>query len=120
VESRLDHWDYPATKHVCFPEGWGWFIKLISWHQAPLGNLMDLVAYVIDNAKGGVPADEIPCTKNLSNIFYCPYEFITSIGFAVRNDYKLPENLYEYGDTELEQKFTYSKQKYPTFDCLIN
>jgi hypothetical protein len=40
-------------KHICFPEGWGWFIKLISWHQTPLGNLMDLVAYVIDNAKKG-------------------------------------------------------------------
>src|ERR1700735_1273764 len=93
VEDRLEHWHYPATKHVCFPEGWGWFIKLISWHHAPLSNLMDLVAYVIDNAKKGVPADEVPCTKDLSKIFGCPYEFITSIGFAVRNDYKLPECL---------------------------
>jgi flavin-dependent dehydrogenase len=120
VESRLDHWDYPATKHICFPEGWGWFIKLISWHQAPLANLMDLVAYVIYNAKSGVPADDIPCTKDLSDIFDCPYEFITSIGFAVRNDYKLPENLDEYGYTESERKFTYFKRKYPTLNCLIN
>jgi flavin-dependent dehydrogenase len=120
VESRLDHWDYPATKHICFPEGLGWFIKLISWHQAPVANLMDLVAYVIDNAKSEVPIDEFPCTKDLSNIFHCPYEFITSIGFAVRDDYKLPENLDEYGDTESERKFTYFQRKYPTFDRLLN
>jgi hypothetical protein len=79
VENRLEHWEYPATKHICFPEGWGWFIKLISWHHAPLSSLMDLVAYIIDNAKAGVPADEIPCTKTLSSLFDCPYEFITSL-----------------------------------------
>lgn len=119
VESRLEHWDYPATKHVCFPEGWGWFIKLISWHKAPLGNLMDLVAYVIDNVKKGVLADEIPCTRDLSTMFNCPYEFITSIGFAVRNDYRLPECLDEYGATESERKFTYFQRRYPTLDRLL-
>ncbi|MCJ1394630.1 hypothetical protein MMC18_007510 [Xylographa bjoerkii] len=120
VESRLDHWDYPATKHMCFPEGWGWFINLISWHHAPLSNLMDLVAYIIDKAKHGVPASELPCTRDLSAMFDCPYEFITSIGFAVRNDFKLPENLEEYGDAESERKFTYFKRRYPTLERLLD
>jgi hypothetical protein len=53
VESRLEHWDYPATKHICFPECCGWFIKLISWHQAPLGNLMDLVPRLSTKPKRG-------------------------------------------------------------------
>lgn len=120
VESRLKHWDYPATKHICFPEGWGWFIKLISWHHAPLCNLMDLVAYVIESAKNNVTADDIPCTKDLSNMFGCPYEFITSIGWAVRNDYQLPECLDEYGATEGEQKFNYFQRKYLTLDRLMS
>jgi hypothetical protein len=119
VESRLKHWDYPATKHICFPEGWGWFIKLISWHHAPLCKLMDLVAYVIDSARNGVPADDTLCTKDLSDMFGCPYEFITSIGFAVRNDYKLPECLDEYGTNEGERKFQYFQRKYPTLDLLM-
>ncbi len=120
IESRLKHWEYPATKHICFPEGWGWFIKLISWHHAPLCNLMDLVVYVIKCAKEGVPANQIPCTNELSHMFGCPYEFITSIGFAVRNDYKLPESLDTYGATEGERKFKYFQRKYPTLDRLMN
>lgn len=119
VESRLKHWEYPATKHVCFPEGWGWFIKLISWHQAPLCNLMDLVAYIINSAKNDIPIDSIPCTKDLSTLFDCPYEFITSIGWAVRNDYELPDCLDQYGATEGERKFKYFQQKYPTLDRLM-
>lgn len=119
VEDRLEHWDYPATKHVCFPEGWGWFIKLISWHHAPLPNLMDLLAHIITAALSKTPVDSIPCTAALSSTFSCPYEFITSIGWAVRNDYTLPSDLTSYGQTEGEQKFTYFQRKYPTLDRLM-
>ncbi|OBT47715.1 hypothetical protein VE00_02206 [Pseudogymnoascus sp. WSF 3629] len=120
AEDRLDHWNYPATKHICFSEGWGWFIKLISWEKSPLSNLMDLISYVIDNAKRNVAASDIPPTKILSEMFDCPYEFITSIGWAVRNDHKFPENLEEYGATESERKFTYFKRKYPTLERLMD
>ncbi|KFZ03413.1 hypothetical protein V502_10972 [Pseudogymnoascus sp. VKM F-4520 (FW-2644)] len=120
AEDRLDHWNYPATKHICFPEGWGWFIKLISWEKSPLRNLMDLISYVIDNAKRNVAACDIPSTKVLSEMFDCPYEFITSIGWAVRNDHKFPDNLEEYGATESERKFTYFKRKYPTLERLMD
>jgi len=120
AEDRLSHWDYPATKHMCFPEGWGWFIKLISWHQAPLANLMDLVAYVIDNVKRGVSAEEFPCTNELSKLFNCPHEYITSIGWAVRDDHQFPDDLTLFGKTEAEQKFTYFKRKYPTLNRLMD
>lgn len=120
VEDRLEHWDYPATKHVCFPEGWGWFIKLISWHHCPLANLMDLVAYMIENVVNKVPVDSVPCTKELSSMFDCPSEFITSIGWAVRNDTVLPDNIKDYGTTEGERKFNYFQRKYPTLDLLMS
>jgi hypothetical protein len=119
VENRLEHWDYPATKHICFPEGWGWFIKLISWHHCPLANLMDLVAYMIDCARNQVPVDNVPCTRELSGMFECPYEFVTSIGWAVRNDAAFPEDINTYGETEGEQKFNYFQRKYPTIDRLM-
>ena len=121
VDKRLHKWDYPATKHMCFPEGWGWFIGLISWHHAPLPNLMDLLAYVVDSATEGVPADEILCTQDLSNAFDCPYEFITSIGWAVRNDVKtFGETLDDFGVSEGERKFNYIKRKYPALQRLMD
>jgi hypothetical protein len=81
---------------------------------------MDLVAYIISSAKKGVLVNRIPCTKDLSHMFSCPYEFITSIRFAVRNDYKLPGSLDGYGTTKGEQKFKYFQRKYPTLDNLMN
>ncbi|KAL8826287.1 MAG: hypothetical protein Q9170_007459 [Blastenia crenularia] len=121
VDKRLNKWDYPATKHMCFPEGWGWFIGLISWHHARLANLMDLLAYIVESASAGVPADEIPCTQDLSKTFDCPYEFVTSIGWAVRNDFKtFPENLDEYGAGEAERKFNFIKRKYPALERLMD
>ncbi|KAJ7807317.1 hypothetical protein B0H14DRAFT_2873817 [Mycena olivaceomarginata] len=109
VDGRLLAWNCPATKHICFLEGWGWFIGLISWHHAPLANLMDLVSHVIASAAAGVPAEE--CS--------CPYEFITSIGWAVRNDFKLPDDLSAYGAGEAEQKFNFFRKRYPAIDPLL-
>lgn len=121
VDERLLKWEHPATKHMCFPEGWGWYIGLISWHHAPLANLMDLLAFIIDSASEGVPADEIPCTQELSNTFDCPYEFINSIGWAVRNDFStFGANLDEYGTNEGEKKFNFIKQKYPALQRLMD
>ncbi|KAJ7167247.1 hypothetical protein C8R43DRAFT_169369 [Mycena crocata] len=119
VEDRLLAWNYPATKHLCFPEGWGWFIGLISWERAPLANLMDLISHLVASAAAGIPADDFPCTRALSKTFECPYEFITSIGWAVRNDFQLPKDLSAYGTGEGEQKFNFFRKRYPTIDNLL-
>ncbi|KAJ7797506.1 hypothetical protein B0H14DRAFT_3493649 [Mycena olivaceomarginata] len=49
----------------------------------------------------------------------CPYEFITSIGWAVRNDFKLPDDLSAYGAGEAEQKFNFFRKRYPAIDPLL-
>ncbi|KAJ4483723.1 hypothetical protein J3R30DRAFT_3402361 [Lentinula aciculospora] len=72
------------------------------------------------HAQSGVPAHEIPSTKALSEKFGCPFEFITSIGWAVRDNHKLPDNLDEYGSGEGERKFNYFKRRYPTLNKLMN
>jgi len=82
---------------------------------------MDLLAYIIDSVSKGVSADEIPCTQELFNAFDCPYEFITLIGWVVRNDFKtFGENLNEHDASEGERKFNYIKRKYPALQRLMN
>ncbi|KAF8198207.1 hypothetical protein K438DRAFT_1966946 [Mycena galopus ATCC 62051] len=119
VDDRLLAWDYAATNHLCFPEGWGWFIGLISWEQAPLANLMDLVAHVMAGASAAISPDIFPCARELSAMFACPFEHVTSVGFAVRNDFALPKDLSAYGAGEGEQKFNFFKKRYPTIDALL-
>lgn len=115
------NWNYPATKHVCFPEGWGWFIKLMSWHHSPLPNLMDMVSYLLDRAAAGVPADKIPTVQSLSQGFGCPFEYITSIGWAVRDDVRFPEalDISRLGRTDSEQRFMYFQRRYAALDRLM-
>ena len=93
----------------------------MSWHHAPLAKLMDLLAYVVDSATEGVPADEILCKQDLSNAFDCPYEFVTSIGWPVRNDFKsFGENSDDFGVSEGERKFNSIKRKYPALQRLMD
>ncbi|KAJ7797508.1 hypothetical protein B0H14DRAFT_3493652 [Mycena olivaceomarginata] len=119
VDGRLLAWNYPATKYICFPEGWGWFIRLISWHYAPLVNLMDLVSHVIASAAVGVTAEEFSCTRELSEMFACPYEFITSIGWAVRNDFKLSDDLSAYRRWRGGAEVQFLQEAYPVINTLL-
>jgi hypothetical protein len=77
---------------------------------------MDLVAYLISSFKSGIPGPQLPSTAVLSEMFDCPYELITCIGWAVRNDTVLPYDLSPYGNTEAEQKFNYFQRKCPSLN----
>jgi hypothetical protein len=81
---------------------------------------MDLCAYLVDNAKRGLPANDIMYTQDLARTFGCPFEYITSIGWAVRDDYKFEEDLTPYGATDAERKFHYFQSKYPTPNGVMN
>jgi hypothetical protein len=52
--------------------------------------------------------------------FDCPYEFITSVEFAVRNDFRFPEDIGKYGTTESERKFQYFRLKYSVLKTLLS
>jgi flavin-dependent dehydrogenase len=122
-EDELLDWDYAAGKHICFAEGWGWFIKLISWHKAPLANLMDMLTHFIDLAITRTPLSEMPSTIDLAKMFECPFEFITSIGWVVRDDAPPPPPLpatEEYKDlSSSERRFLEIQKKYPVLDRLM-
>ena len=36
-------WDAPMTHHICFPQGWFWFISLCSWESSPTANLTAMI-----------------------------------------------------------------------------
>ena len=100
------------TNHLCFPEGWAWVIRLPSWEGSPIANLMDMISYLLDCAEAGLPSDQIPSSEELAGRFDLKFRWVTSIGFAVRNDVRYPEDMSAYGSREAERKFNYFVQKY--------
>ncbi|KAH8747670.1 hypothetical protein F5882DRAFT_471149 [Hyaloscypha sp. PMI_1271] len=100
------------TNHICFPEGWIWVIRLLSWEGNPIARLMDMLSYLLDLAEAGVTGDQVPSTDELATMFELKYQWVMSIGFAVRNDIKYPEDMSLYGTGEAERRFNYFVEKY--------
>ncbi|KAL6698583.1 hypothetical protein J3F84DRAFT_405695 [Trichoderma pleuroticola] len=107
------HYESCNTNHICFPEGWIWVIRLLSWEGNPTANMMDMMTYLLDCAESGVPGDQIPSTDELAKMFGLKYRWVTSLGFAVRNDVEYPEDMSAYGTREAERRFNYFTEKYP-------
>ncbi|KAL1915193.1 uncharacterized protein VTP21DRAFT_7469 [Calcarisporiella thermophila] len=101
------------TNHLCFPEGWAWVIRMPSWEGSPIPNLMDMINYLLDHAENKTPGDEIPSSEELAKMFDLKLQWIFSIGFAVRDDARYPDDLTPYGTKEAEQKFNYWVHRYP-------
>jgi flavin-dependent dehydrogenase len=68
------------TQHVCFKEGWFWYIPIVSWQRAEPSNLSAMWRYLAD------PDTPVLSRDELSRKFDCPYEQIWSIGISVRDD----------------------------------
>lgn len=109
---KLKFYEGAHTNHLCFPEGWAWVIRLPSWEGSPTSSLMDMVSYLLDCAEARVPGDAIPCSEELAKMFGLKFRWVTSIGFALRNDVKYPEDMSAYGTKEAERKFNYFVEKY--------
>lgn len=108
----LKFYEGAHTNHLCFPEGWAWIIRLPSWEGSPIPNLMDMITYILDCAEAGIPGDQIPSSEELAKMFNLNFRWTTSIGFAIRNDVKYPEDMSKYGTKEAEKKFNYFVEKY--------
>lgn len=122
-ESKVPLRNYEAchTNHFCFPEGWFWVIRVLSWEGSPTANLMDMLSYLLDCAEKGLEGDQIPSTDELANMFGLTYRWVTSIGVSSRDDVQYPEDMTEYGSTEAERKFNYFVRKYSVIsDVMTN
>lgn len=82
-ENWAYHAEYPRdeyTQHLCFKEGWVWYIPIISWQKSKDENLERLLQYAAD------PENPVLDRDTLAQKFDCEYEQIWSIGIALRSD----------------------------------
>ncbi|KAJ3840244.1 hypothetical protein F5878DRAFT_659567 [Lentinula raphanica] len=112
IPEELDGFEGGHTSHICFPEGWMYLIRMLSWHGSPMANLLDMINYVLDHAELGTPHDEMPSTYELAEMFGLKTKWIWSIGYATRDDTTYPADLASYGSSEGERRFNFITKKY--------
>jgi hypothetical protein len=50
-----------------------YLIRMLSWHDSPMANLLDMIHYILDHAEMGTPHDELPSVRTLR--FYSKVAF---------------------------------------------
>jgi flavin-dependent dehydrogenase/CRP-like cAMP-binding protein len=107
----IDFWDYPATRHICFKEGWLWFISLNSWESNPQDKLEAMIKYLIDLPQGA--DEEYPTRDELAAMFDLTYEPMFSIGFTIRDDMDVK-------DMRIQERFDHYVRKYPAIAWVLD
>lgn len=111
-DAPVPHWNEPATRHICFSQGWCWFITVVSWEQTPQENLEAMIAALLDHPEG--PDESYPSRRELEERFGCRSEVILSVGFTVRGD----------RDSALGEsiggRFTHYLERYPTIARILD
>jgi flavin-dependent dehydrogenase/AcrR family transcriptional regulator len=95
------------TQHFCFPEGWMWYIPVVSWSQAPLQNREQVCRELLRSDK---PASRTELGKS----FACPHEEILSLGLVLRDDRDLVLK------EDPASAFEHYAQKYPALGTVLN
>lgn len=112
----LDSYNWPKlaqfprdeyTQHICFPEGWMWYIPLVSWQDSPDTNLQQMVNYLLQTD------DPIPERRELIDRFGCPTEEIVSIGMVLRQDRD------QHLRDDPRGAFETYRRRYPAIDQLL-
>ena len=80
---ELPGWDAPMTHHICFPQGWFWFISLCSWESSPTPNLTAMIAALLDDRR---EEEDMPSRQEWSSRFGCTHSLRVSIGVSPRSD----------------------------------
>lgn len=76
--AQFDRDEY--TQHLCFREGWMWYIPLFSWEQLPSDGINSMLDHLLTSE------EQVPTKEELSNLYGCPEEDIVSIGLVLRED----------------------------------
>lgn len=107
----VDFWDYPATRHICFREGWLWFISLISWEDNSQEDLEAMITHLIDH-----PYDDdadLPSRETLKEKFGTNCEPIFSVGFTIRADR-------DVDGMSIEDRFNHWVKTYPAIQEVLD
>lgn len=105
ADPDLAHWNTHMTKHVCFPEGWVWFIDLQSWERTPDETLQQVVDFLLDHPEG--PDETYPTRTELIERFGCEVDEVTSIGIVPRDD------LRDVKGMPVDERFNHYVDTYP-------
>ena len=97
--------DRPATRHLCTPDGWLWFIGIASWEKTPDEVLQRTIQHLLDYPDG--EDHTYPTRSTLQRQLGTTCEPIVSIGFVIRNDRDLPVK------RSPREMFEYYVSKYP-------
>ena len=109
---ELPTWDVAATRHLCFPEGWVWFIELASWEKAADEKLQAMIDHMLDLGPGDDYA--YPTRFELAERFGCEFEqFPVSIGVVPRTDIDSAAEL------PIEERFEHYVERYPAFKKIM-
>jgi len=108
----LKRWDLPATRHICFPQGWTWFITLISWEQTSDEKITEMIHYLLDLPQG--PDESYPSRDELCERFGAQYEVITSVGFTIREDRDTA------ADLPVLERFQHYVDRYPAIKWVLS
>jgi flavin-dependent dehydrogenase len=100
----VDFWSYPATRHLCFPEGWMWMISLISWRETSDENMDRIIQALIDWPDG--PDETYPTREALNAKYGGVTEPIVSIGLTIRDDR-------DVSHLRVDERFQYWVNQYP-------
>jgi flavin-dependent dehydrogenase len=112
-EVDLPTWDVAATRHLCFREGWIWFIELASWERASDENLQAMVDHLLDIRSPD--EDAYPSRYELSESFGAPLDqWPISIGVVPRTDIDTA------ADLPLEERFQHYVNRYPVFKRIMD
>jgi flavin-dependent dehydrogenase/CRP-like cAMP-binding protein len=110
---NLPGWEVPATRHLCFPQGWVWFIELASWERAADANLNAMIDHLLD--KGSPDESAYPTRRELAEQFDCPLDqWPISIGVVPRTD------IDSAADLPLEERFRHYVDRYPVFKRIMD
>jgi len=108
----LQWWDLPHTRHMCLPEGWVWFIDLVSWQKTPDDRLEAMVEHMLDLEDG---TDETwPTRQELIEKFGCETEEIVSIGITPRED------LDDSAGRDRVARFRHFVDRYPPYKWIMD
>jgi flavin-dependent dehydrogenase len=103
AQSSRDHY----TQHICFREGWSWYIPIVSWEQAPYENLRRMHQHLL------ATAGPVPGRTALAAQFDCPVTNIVRVGVVVRDDRD------EAFDLGTEQTFWHYIERLPLLRTML-
>ncbi len=108
----IPHWNEPATRHIVFPQGWCWFITVVSWEGTPQENLEAMIDHLLSLPSG--PDESYPSRRELEERFGATSQVITSMGFTVREDTDTAKGL------PVDERFHHYVDRYPVFRRILS